>query len=666
MPTIAPAWMPPDDPLSAPYTGYTRAHWVAAADRILDAARQRSTNGGAMVDFAAIPGTADAGAGSPMDRLEGFARTFLLAALRIAGDPAGTEGTAPLIAHYAEAVRHAIAQRIWPALTDHSQATVEAASIAIALHLTRDTVWAALGDATRDGVHAWFAQARGTWCADNNHVLLGATLAAFNHAGGFTDGRDTVENALDRMDDWHRADGWYTDGDGRRFDHYNAFAFHWYPFFIDELMGAGFDDRRALHRERLAAFVDGYQLLFDARCAPVFQGRSLIYRWATAAPFWMARREGLDMLDPGVTRRLTSGILRHFVDGGSLDTGVLSLGWQREPIPSMVQSYSGPGSPYWAAKGFLGLALPADDPVWRAAEAPLQIERTDVRRVLDGPRWLIEGRADDGIVRLHNFGSDGHPTRDDPLYRRLQFSSVTRPVPGGTVRDSDLTIDGAVHRPATRATVGARGGAVTRALDAGGRHVVSRVATKIVGAGVVHVARLTGCVGLPGRVSGAALVADDDRPVGIAPQGQGESVDRGEVRDQGEAVARSAGRDQSEAVAQSTGLASAVRFLGAWAASPSAEPAAVPLAPVAVVERIADGADVLLCPTVRLGPLPAEVVIVWQTALSRASIAALEISDVVVQDDHVALTVDGERCVFRWSLAEPLPADVEAQLIRRP
>src|SRR5690606_37467865 len=146
------------------------------------------------------------------------------------GDPAGTEGTAPLIAHYAEAVQHAIAQRIWPALTDHSQATVEAASIAIALHLTRDTVWAALDDATRDGVHAWFAQARGTWCADNNHVLLGATLAAFNHAGGFADGRDTVENALDRMDDWHRADGWYTDGDGRRFDHYNAFAFHWYPF----------------------------------------------------------------------------------------------------------------------------------------------------------------------------------------------------------------------------------------------------------------------------------------------------------------------------------------------------------------------------------------------------------------------------------------------------
>ncbi|MGW9628237.1 DUF2264 domain-containing protein [Microbacterium sp. NPDC055521] len=653
MPATAAAWMPPADPLSAPYTGYTRAHWVAAADRILDAARQRSTHGGAMVDFAVRPGAVDADAGSPMDRLEGFARTFLLAALRIAGDPAGTEGTAPLIAHYVEAVQHAIGQRIWPQLTDHSQATVEAASIAIALHLTRDSIWAALDDATRDGVHIWFAQARGTWCADNNHVLLGATLAAFTHAGGFADGRDTVENALDRMDDWHRADGWYTDGDGRRFDHYNAFAFHWYPFFIDEMMGAGFDDRRSLHRERLGAFVDGYQHLFDARCAPVFQGRSLIYRWATAAPFWMARREGLEVLDASRTRRLTSGILKHFVDGGSLDTGVLSLGWQREPIPSMVQSYSGPGSPYWAAKGFLGLALPADDPAWTATETALPIEQHDVRRVLDGPRWLIDARRDDGIVRLHNFGSDGHPTRDDPLYRRLQFTSATRPISGGDVRDSDLTIEGAVHRPALRASVGARGGAVTRALDADGRHVLCQVATKIVGSSVVHVARLSGCVGLAGRVGGAALVVAGD-----APDDDG-AWDAGDAADVGSNATRSAR-------VQCRDLVSVVHLLGAWAASPSSPPVAVPLTSAGVVERVVDGADTLLCPAVRLGSLPAEVVVAWQTGLSRASVPAVEVGEVILHDDHVALSIDGEREVFRWSLSEPFPADVEAQRIRRP
>lgn len=56
----------------------------------------------------------------------------------------------------------------------------------------------------------------------------------------------------------------------------------------------------------------------------------------------------------------------------------------------------------------------------------------------------------------------------------------------------------------------------------------------------------------------------------------------------------------------------------------------------------------------------------WQTGLSAASASALEISEVVVHDDHVALSADGERLVFRWSLSEPFPADVEAQRIRRP
>ncbi|MEJ1087861.1 DUF2264 domain-containing protein [Microbacterium sp. Mu-80] len=629
MPLITPSWMPPADTVSAPHTGYTRAHWTAAADRILDAAWARADEHGAMVTYAA-----DA---SRMDRLEGFARTFLLAALRIAGDP---EGTRHLIERYATAFGHAVARGIWPALTDHSQATVEAASVAIGLHLTRDTVWAALDDDTRRGVHTWFAQARGTWCADNNHVLLGATLAAFNHAHGHADGRDTVENALDRMDDWYRGDGWYTDGDGRRFDHYNAYAFHWYPFFIDRMMGPDLDDRRTVHRERLAAFLDGYQHLFDARCAPVFQGRSLIYRWAVAAPFWMARMEGVEALTLSRTRRLTAGILKHFVDGGSLDTGVLSLGWQRTPNPSMVQSYSGAGSPYWAAKGFLGLALPASDPVWTQVETPTEIEQRDVRRVLAGPRWLVDGRADDGIVRLHNFGSDGHPTKDDPLYRRLMFTSATRPVSGGVVRDSDLTIEGAVHRPAIRATVGARGGAVTRALDAGGRHISSLVSSKIIGPATLHVARLTGGVGLPGRVSGSALVTSAEEPV----------TDAG---------------PHSSAV-RAGGLTSSVHLVGGWSALPADAPEPLSLQSEGIADRVVDGDDVLLCPAVRLGSLPADVLLIWWTGLAPAAIPPIEVRDLTVHDDHVALTVDAARLVFRWSLSEPFPADAEAQLIRRP
>ena len=36
----------------------------------------------------------------------------------------------------------------------------------------------------------------------------------------------------------------------------------------------------------------------------------------------------------------------------------------------MCQVYSGPGSPYFAGMGFLGLAAPADHPLWTSPEQP--------------------------------------------------------------------------------------------------------------------------------------------------------------------------------------------------------------------------------------------------------------------------------------------------------
>ena len=55
----------------------------------------------------------------------------------------------------------------------------------------------------------------------------------------------------------------------------------------------------------------------------------------------------------------------------------------------MRQPYSGPGSPYWSSKAYIGLLLPATDPVWTATEEPLDIECRDVARVLTAPGWLV-------------------------------------------------------------------------------------------------------------------------------------------------------------------------------------------------------------------------------------------------------------------------------------
>src|SRR5690625_3129404 len=73
--------LPPLDPISAPWTGLTREHWEAVADQLLLALRPHATERGAQIR---IPGPAsDSGVSS--DGLEGFARSFLLAAALLAG-----------------------------------------------------------------------------------------------------------------------------------------------------------------------------------------------------------------------------------------------------------------------------------------------------------------------------------------------------------------------------------------------------------------------------------------------------------------------------------------------------------------------------------------------------------------------------------------------------
>ena len=71
----------PDTELS-PITGWTRAHWLHFADAQLCAVRPWATE-----DFSRIqlPGR-PASAGELSDGLEGYARTFLIVAFRIAGE----------------------------------------------------------------------------------------------------------------------------------------------------------------------------------------------------------------------------------------------------------------------------------------------------------------------------------------------------------------------------------------------------------------------------------------------------------------------------------------------------------------------------------------------------------------------------------------------------
>ena len=460
--------LPPLDPISAPWTGLTREHWEAVADQLLLALRPHATERGAQIR---IPGPAsDSGVSS--DGLEGFARSFLLAAALLAGRQG--EDAAGHIEFYADGLAAGVepgGSDAWPRIAECAQAKVEACCLALALDLTRPWIWDRLEEITRRRLVDWFAEVIGTSYPPVNWVWFRIIVLTFLRSvdEGFATGpdaallRDDLERDLAVHESCAREGGWFRDGPTRAVDHYNTWAFSLLPTLwlrmrgTDQLAEDGLvtmaDSIR--HRERAAHFTADALGLVGSDGGPLMQGRSLVYRMASAAPFWGAALAGLaeggsPRLSPGQLRRAASGELAHFLRRGVPDgDGLLTLGWFHA-YPRMAQSYSGPGSPYWASMGFLGLILPGDHPVWSAPEEALPVEKTDAVETLPVPGWIVSRTRADGLVRVVNHGTDhalpGQLLIDSPLYARMGYSTATcPPLTGGAAEEPGDNIVAIVH-----------------------------------------------------------------------------------------------------------------------------------------------------------------------------------------------------------------------------
>lgn len=458
--------LPPEDPAVSPVTGWTRAHWAAVADHLLLALRPYATPAHSRLLLPGITGAQ----GRDSDGLEGFARSFLLFAFRMRGE----SGADPL--GFTEWYRKGLlagcaagGPERWPSPLDVPQAKVEAASIVVGLQLTRPWLWDTLSAHERDSVLDWLADVPHGAYPDNNWRWFRITVQTFLAGEGRPHDPRLLEADLADVESYYRGDGWYADGPLRAFDHYCGWAMHLYPMLWAGSPGAeelGAAERRSTFRDRLADYLDDYVHLIGADGMPLLQGRSLTYRFAAAAPLWMGALTGASRVRPGVLRRGASGMLRAFLDRGAVDRhGLLSVGLL-DAWPAIAQSYSGSASPYWAAKGFLGLALGADHEVWTAVEEPLPVEIEDVRRIIRPAGWVVSGTVADGVVRVVNHGTDhGSPalvTADAPLYTRLGYSTTTLPPLLGTTRSSP--VDNAVGAVDPRGRLTHRSGFVTEDL----------------------------------------------------------------------------------------------------------------------------------------------------------------------------------------------------------
>ncbi|KUN88724.1 DUF2264 domain-containing protein [Streptomyces griseoruber] len=475
--------LPPPDPALSPRTGYTRAHWEAAADALLAAVEPYATEDRALYHF---PGDRQSWAGRLSDGLEGYARTLLLAAFR-------RDETA--LERYADGLAAGVSG-VWPRIEDRGQPLVEAASVALALRLTRPLLWDRLDDAVRQRAADWLGDALTAEPWPCNWELFPVTVGGFLQEIGHESeaAGKAVDRGLERIEHWYVGGGWYTDGDGRKYDYYNGWAMHLYPVLHAWLA----DDSRLLtvYGSRLETHLADYARLFGGDGAPMHQGRSLTYRFATTAPLWLGALTGHTPLPPGETRRLASGALKYFLERDAVDErGLLTLGWHG-PDPAVLQGYSGPASPYWASKGFLGLLLPPDHEVWTATEEPGPAEREDAVTPVAAPNWLLQSTRADGVVRLHNHGSED--VRYDPYYTRLAYSTVTAPSPS---YDNSVIVGEDPGRTGIEPLGAGDGWVASRHTAGGGARVTSVLLAR--GATEVRAHLVTGAApGTPVRVTG--------------------------------------------------------------------------------------------------------------------------------------------------------------------
>ncbi len=215
------------------------------------------------------------------------------------------------------------------------------------------------------------------------------------------------EEALCIIDDFYMSDGWYRDGanDQHGYDYYNNWVFCYFMGIYVAQMRTKDPNRCAVYQERISQFVNQIKHWFAISGAAVPYGRSLSFRFAQGACFAAAAYADVEAMPWGECKHLLLANLRDWMQRPIFERdGILSMGYGYQN-GLVGETYSAPGSGYWAFMTFLVLALPETHPFWASDET---IPDLPARTVQPQPGMLIQRIAADDHVVLFN-GKQAYP-----------------------------------------------------------------------------------------------------------------------------------------------------------------------------------------------------------------------------------------------------------------
>lgn len=253
----------------------------------------------------------------------------------------------------------------WGTATDLDQRLVEMAAISVGLLLAQDKLWNPLSSGAKSNLATWLSQANRAETRDNNWKFFAVLVnVALKKLGRPEFDQDKMDKNLAAINSYYIGNGWYTDGPGGNCDYYIAFAMHYYGLLYSVFMNEDDPANSRRFRERADLFGKQFLYWFDESGAGIPYGRSLTYRFAQVSFFSACVYAGVETLDLPTIKGIIDRNLNLWWHSHMQNfSGILTIGY-KYPNLTMAEAYNAPGSPLWALKTFLLLALDDSHPYW--------------------------------------------------------------------------------------------------------------------------------------------------------------------------------------------------------------------------------------------------------------------------------------------------------------
>lgn len=310
----------------------------------------------------------------------------------------------------------------WGELGDYDQLFVEMGSLATMLILTKDFFWAKLSDTDQKHLYRWLNQINQHTIPPTNWLFFRVLVNSFFQHVGLPLPADQPANDLKELDSYYLNDGWYFDGYNTQIDYYIPFGMQYYGVLYSKLAADPQEEHVAKFRQRAVAFAQTFKDWFVQSGESLPFGRSQTYRFAQSAFWSVAGFAKLPLEQP----QLAPTLLRRnmhwwFTKPIFNDTGLLTIGYGY-PNLVMAEGYNAPGSPYWAMKNFINLALPEDDPFWQGKDA----EFASPQRVVNPySHMLLVHSADGEELQAFTAGQHSHEhAHGESKYEKYVYSTT--------------------------------------------------------------------------------------------------------------------------------------------------------------------------------------------------------------------------------------------------